>query len=289
MKLPMLITLIFLSTAVFANSDPPSLYPQTFASPVMDATISGKVMIRDKIPMVNGLVLLFNKSLGPPPNPYKYWRVPDLICDANNEGEFSLKVPEGTYYFLVAQRKPDSEIGPPKDNTFMYFHGDGNGNPLPLVVTSGAKLNLGVLTKSFEWSSDLIQRDKDITAVEGVISDMEGNPVEKSLVFAYLTENAMGRPTFVSDRSDTNGRYLLRVDGGGSYYLKVRSVIGGGKPQEGEFNNVTPEFETVKVTLKKDQKLKGVTLRVNRFAKQVRKETVNPKATRNDTPLEKPN
>jgi hypothetical protein len=255
----------------------------------MTATISGKVMIRKTTPMVNGVVFLFNVSMGAPPNPYKYWRVPDLISNVDKDGEFSLTVPEGTYYLIVAQKQPDGEIGPPKDSAFMYFHVDAEGNPLPLVFTSGTKLNLGVLTTSFEWSPDMIQLDKDITAVEGVVSDMEGKPVERAVVFAYLSENATGRPSFVSDRTDKSGKYLLRVDGGGSYYLKVRSVIGGGKPQEGEFNNVTPEFDTVKVTLKKDQKLNGVTLKVNRFSKQFRKESVNRKATRNGTPIEKSN
>jgi len=287
MKLPTLITLLFLATAVFADSEAPSIPTQTVSSPVMASTISGKVMIRDNTPMAHGVVLLFNKSMGAPPDPYKYWRVPDLISGTDKAGEFSLKVPEGTYYLMVAQKKPDSEIGPPNEKEFVYFHGDAEGNPLPLVVTLDTKINLGVLTTSFEWSPELVQREQGITAVEGVVSDMDGKPVEKAVVFAYLTEDTKGKPAFVSDRTDKNGKYLLRVHGGGSYYLKVRSVIGGGKPQEGEFNNVTPEFEPVMVTLTKDKKLKGIALKVNRFSKQGRKGPVNPKAIKNGIPKEK--
>jgi hypothetical protein len=266
MKLYPRIFLFFLTVAVIAFSDTSPGSAQTEPSPDRDGTISGQVLIKGNTPMVNGIVLLYNKSMGPPPHPYKYWRIPDLISGTDKDGKFSVEVSEGTYYLMVAQKNPEGEIGPPKESEFLYFHGDAKGNPRPLIITPGAKINLGVLTKSFVWSPNMIPHDKGITAVEGSVVDREGRPVERAVVFAYLSKDAVGRPAFISDRTDKNGTYQLRLHSGGTYYLKVRSVIGGGAPEAGEFQNTTKEFEPVMVRLTKGQKLKGVTLKVEKFS-----------------------
>jgi hypothetical protein len=265
MKTCMLSLLLLLSTAIFSNGETPPSAPEQMAA-VQGATISGQVVIKDKTPMPNGIVLLYNKQMGPPPSLGKYWRVPDLIIPLDSEGRFSLEVAEGTYYLQVAQKNPDAEIGPAKEREYLYFHSDSAGNPRPLVATAGAKLNLGIVTAAL-WTPDMVQRDKGITSVEGVVVDMDGKPVEKAVVFAYLSPEATGRPSFVSERTDKKGTFQLRFHDGGTYYLKVRSVFGGGTPQTGEFLNVTSDFVATVVSPKKDQRLQGVTLKVKLFTK----------------------
>lgn len=262
MKYFRLLLLLFL--AVFPAYSVAS--PTHNGSATASATaISGQVFVKGKTPMQNGIVLLFNKDMGPAPSRDSYWRVPDMITGTDNGGRFSIQVSRGTYYLQVAQKNPDGEIGPPKETEYFYFHGDIQGRPLPIVVTSG-NYNLGVL-KAFPFTPGMVQREKGITSIEGVVLDNEGSPVEKALVFVYLSEQAMGRPTFISERTDKNGRYVLRVHDGGTFYLKVRSVYGGGAPQEGEFLNITNEFTPHKVSLEKHQKLKGVTLKVLKFSR----------------------
>ena len=235
---------------------------------VADATISGQILIQGKAPLVNGVVFLFDKSTGPPPSKQdKYWRVPDQISGIDKTGGFSFEVLEGTYYLTAAQKDPDADIGPPEVEEFHYFHGDSEGNPRPIIVTSGTRLDLGVLVP-FLWSPNTIQRDKGITAVEGIVSDMKGKPVEGALVFAYLSKEITGRPIFISDKTDNHGKYLLRVHDSGTFYLKVRSVYGGGAPEAGEFLNITEEFKPVVVTLRKGQKLQGINLEVKKFPKR---------------------
>lgn len=232
------------------------------------ATVSGQIMIGDKIPMADGVLLLYEKSMGPPPSQDKYWRVPDATFPLDSEGRFSIEVPEGTFYLTAAQKKADSELGPPKNSEFYYFHADGAGNPLPLTATPGSKINLGVLDGAYLWSPEMIKRDAGVTEIEGIVVDILGKPVVGALVFAYLSKNITGRPVFISERTDHNGQYRLRVHDGGTFYLKVRSVYGGGIPETGEFLNITGEFKPFSVTLKKDQKLRGVNLSVKRFPKR---------------------
>lgn len=76
--------------------------------------------------------------------------------------------------------------------------------------------------------------------------------------------NTTGRPVFVSTRTDINGKYQLRVHDGGSFYLKVRSIFGGGAPKIGEY--VSAE-ESVKVIIKKNQQLNGVLIKAKKFSR----------------------
>jgi len=230
------------------------------------ATISGTVTIGGKTALQNCIVLVYAKSSGPPPHPYKYWRIPDLISAAAPDGSFTIQVPAGTYYLMAAQKNPTDPVGPPTKSELIYLHADQTGSALPLNLAAGTKLELGRVTAS-PWLPELIQRDQGITAVKGVVVDQEGTPVANTVVFASLTKGVMGRPTFISERTDANGRFLLRVYGGGTYYLKVRSVLGGGAPQVGEFLNTTEEFEPLEVNLQKDQIRHGVTLTVKKFSR----------------------
>jgi hypothetical protein len=232
-------------------------------------TLSGKIMIKEKTPMANGIVLLYNRYLGPPPHPYKYWRIPDMIITTEQNGAFSTNLPEGTYYMMIAQKSPDGEIGPPSKDEFLYFHSDKDGNAIPLTIEVGKKLDLGVLSGAFFWTADKVEREAGITSASGVVTDDSGKPVKNVIVFAYLFREATGRPAFVSDRTDKNGKFVIRFYDGGVYFLKVRGVIGGGKPRPGEFMNVTKEFDPTMISLKKYEKLKDVKLQVKMFTTPV--------------------
>lgn len=231
-----------------------------------NGTLSGKVMIKENTPMANGMLLLYNPHLGPPPHPYKYWRIPDMIISVGQNGSFSVDLAEGSYYMMIAQKSPDGEIGPPSKDEFLYFHRDKEGNAASLIIEAGKKLEMGTLSTAFLWTADKVEREKGVTSASGVVIDGSGQPVKNVLVFAYLYREATGRPAFVSDRTDKDGKFIIRFYEGGTYFLKVRGVIGGGKPRPGEFMNVTKEFEPTMITLQKDEKLKDVKLQVRMFA-----------------------
>jgi hypothetical protein len=227
-------------------------------------TITGQVMIGGEKPMAPGIVLLYDSKNGPPPALGLYWRVPDLIMPLDRSGRFALDVPAGTYFIQAVQKDPAAEIGPPQGKEYLYFHGDDKGIATPLVVKGGDELALGSLT-AFLWSPAMIRRAAGITALEGTVVDLDNKPVERAVVLAYYSDTGQGRPVFISDRSDKNGHFQLRTNDGGTFFLKVRSVVGGGRPEDGEYLNTTREFLPVKVNLKKGEKLQGVTLRVKKI------------------------
>jgi len=258
MRFAALLILVIFATRAGAADVIPVTPAEKTARP---ATISGQVMTDDKTPMPHGVVLLYDSNSGPPPALGRYWRVPDLITPLGEEGRFTLEVTEGTYYLQIAQKNPASDIGPAVEKEYLYFHGDSEGNALPVVVGKSGRMDLGRL-KAFLWSPDMVRRETGITSVEGVVVDTEGKPVERAVVLAYYRPEGNGRPIFVSDRTDKKGRYQLRTNDGGTFYLKVRSVVGGGRPSSGEYLNTTNEFAPVAVTLKKGERQQGVTLKV---------------------------
>lgn len=245
-----------------AFGEAPANSRKTDDLPSANATISGQLMA-GKAPMDNGVVFLFDKLSGPPPSLVKYWRIPDRIVFAEKDGKFSIEVPEGTYYLHAAKKNPDDDMGPAKVDELNYFHGDSKGEALPLIIKSGAKLDLGLL-HAVLLPVKMTASVRGTTALTGVVSDMDGKPVQGIMVFAYITKNTTGKPVFVSTRTDIDGKFLLGVHDGGTYYLKVRSVIGGGAPENGEF--ISAE-EPVMVTLKKEQKLGGITLKAKKFSR----------------------
>jgi len=230
-------------------------------------SLSGRIMLNANKPMSNGIVLLFSESAGPPPHPYRYWRIPDRIVPAAADGSFATDLPAGSYFMMIAQKNPDGEIGPPGSTEFLYYHSDTSGQAQSIIIDGGKKTALGTLSGAFLWSPDMVERDKGITSASGVVSDPDGRPVSGVVVFAYLNREATGRPVFVSERTGKDGKFVIRFSDGGNYFLKVRGVLGGGRPRSGEFMNVTNEFAPVMVTVKKEEKLKDVQIPVKMFSR----------------------
>ena len=268
MKLFVTVIFLLLASAISSFGGEFSFPGSNTVTSTNGGTIYGQIKIPGITPTELGLVFLFDAAQGPPPSREKYWRVPDIIETLDKNGAFSIEVPPGTYYFIATKRAEGSEMGPPQDGDYFYFNGDAKGNPLPLTVTSGTKLNVGVISGSYPYSRSMFLSGKGITAIEGVVLDKDGKPLQWALIFAYLTEATKGRPLFVSERTGKDGKFLLRVHEGGTFYLRVRGLYGAGTPEVGELLSDVDGDEPTMVTLKKDEKLQRVTLKVKPFPKR---------------------
>lgn len=203
------------------------------AAEIKSGGITGKVMISDIEPMANGEISVFNDSTGPPPSSDRYWRIPDKIIKTDKEGKFSVNLAEGTYYIGAILRKSGGTLGPPREgDLFLPFHGESS--PRKHLVKSGSITDIGTITGARPFNASTIRTTRGITAIEGKLTDTDGNPVSGALLFAFKTPTMKGKPLFISDRTDKEGRYQLRVDSGGRYYLKARNTYGGGVVKPGE-------------------------------------------------------
>lgn len=99
-----------------------------------------------------------------------------------------------------------------------------------------------------------------------------------------------GQPLAVSDRTDAQGRYLLRLPGGGEVYLRVRDNYGGGAPVGGGIMGVYGDAAPRPVPAVGGKVLEGIdiaTLRIPALRSGERApdgRNPGPDRTRQDTP-----
>ena len=242
------------------------MFSSASAQEVKKGTLTGQIMIKGNGPMAGGKVFVFNDSSGPPPSRDKYWRVPDNIVRLDAEGRFSVDLPVGKYYLGAKKAMDGKDIGPPQEGDLFYAFSGEKGIPKVYNVEEGKKTDVGVIAEATPFRRELVKFSDGITAIEGVIIDDKNEPVQGALVFAYIAPSMVGRPLFASERTGKDGRYILRVHEGGSYYLRVRSLYGGGPPASGEIMGAYGMPEPVAVTVKSGEKVKDITIKVKRFA-----------------------
>ncbi len=222
--------------------------------------ITGKLMIKDGGAMAGGSAMFFNEKSGPPPSHDKYWRVPDVIAEIGEHGRFSVELPEGNYYMGALMRMGDRKIGgPPLDGDYLFMSRDKEGKQKLHYVKIGETVDLGAISGVVPFKR---HDGKGITAIEGTISDVNGNRIEGAIVFAYVSVTQIGIPMFVSERTGKDGKYRLAVAEGGTYYLRVRDIYGGGPPIPGSIIGRYGEKGPVAVEVKTGEVTKGIDIKV---------------------------
>lgn len=228
-------------------------------------TISGQILSTDGVPLAGGVVYFFDVASGPPPAHEKYWRVPDFMKPLDTEGKFDVPLPGGTYYLGATKKLSGKTVGPPSEGDYFFISVDDKGSPLTYGVKNDVRLDLGRIAKGTQFRSSTVNYGKGITAIEGIILDNKGKPVADAHVFAFVSAATVGRPLFTSEPTGKNGKFVLRVHDGGTFYLKVRSIYGGGPPVAGEMIGEYGEKKPIAVTVNKGERLQGLTIQVKKF------------------------
>ncbi len=232
---------------------------------VKTGTLAGQFLTTTGVPLAGGMVYLFNDAVGPPPSRDKYWRVPDFMDTLDGDGKFSLTVPQGKYYLGATKRVSGKSIGPPQEGDLFAISADDKGTPRLYTVKEDSRQDVGKMATAVPFHREGVSYGVGVTSVEGVILDADGKPVADALVFAFVSAAAVGRPLYASDTTGKDGKFILRVSDAGKYFLKVRSVYGGGPPVKGEMIGDYGEKEPVAVTLIKGDRVTGVVIKVRRF------------------------
>jgi hypothetical protein len=223
-------------------------------------TIKGKLAQTDGTPLSDGLVFFFNQTSGAPPAPESYWRVPDEIAEIDQNGNFSTELLEGNYFVGAIQRPTGKDVGPPNPGDLFLVSREPTGKHRLYPVKPGTVQDIGTVAEAVPYKSALPK--PGMTAIEGQVLGSDGKPVKGVFVFAFLTPAMVGRPLFVSEKTNNDGRFLLRLSEGGKYYLKVKELYGGGPPRKGSviggYGEDMPKAVEVKTgTMVRDIKISG--------------------------------
>ncbi len=137
------------------------------------------------------------------------------------DGTFLLSLPDGDYVLVVRRRESGEGSGP-------VVAGDHKSEFIPLVVRGGsAELTIRAPVKIGDARQVAKEAAVSRTGLAGRVTDAEGNPVEGSRVHVYDHVQMSERPKFVSEKTGPDGRYLVHLPEGGTYYLAARDKFGG--------------------------------------------------------------
>jgi hypothetical protein len=243
------------------------------AQEVGKGKIVGKLMTQDGKPMSGGSVFFFNDATGPPPSQEKYWRIPDALALIDEEGRFSMELPPGKYYMGAMKRiSSEKNIGPPEEGDYFLKGQGSKGKPKAYIVKKGEITDVGTIAEAVPFKREVVRYGDGITSIEGVVRDPDGKPVEGAAVFAYKKQAARGKPLFASDKTGKDGKYILRVDQGGKYYLRVRDIFGGGPPVGGEIVGKYWQERSMEVSAKTGEATKGFDISIRVTEKVPQKE-----------------
>jgi hypothetical protein len=141
-----------------------------------------------------------------------------------SDGAFSLTLPPGRYLFVSRKRETGDAGGP-------VVSGDYRSKPMgPVEVKAGQKLDLSFLAEKKTGESKTLptrEQTETKTGISGRILDAGGNPVPKARVHVYTYVQMSERPKYVSNETGPDGKYMVFLPEGGTYYLAARNKFGG--------------------------------------------------------------
>jgi hypothetical protein len=175
------------------------------------------------------------------------------------DGNFDLQLPDGEY-IAVARKRANGDVNGP------VLAGDHKSELLQLTVR-GETADLTLLAPAKEGDERRLteQAVAGDTGISGVITDADGKAVEGARVHVYDHVQMSERPKFVSEKTGPDGRYLIYLPRGGTYYLAARDKFGG-PPKLGDLYGRYDQgtIEPSAVVVRAKEILQGVDIRVTK-------------------------
>jgi len=176
-----------------------------------------------------------------------------------SDGKFDLELPDGDYVVVARKRTGGEETGP-------VVAGDNRSEFLEVSVTGGVvELQISAPLKIGDQRNFTGDIDESKTGLAGKILDSDGQPVAAARVHVYDHVQMSERPKFVSEKTGPDGRYLIYLPAGGTYYLAARDKFGG-PPKLGDLYGRYDKgtIEPSAVVVKEGQLLKPVDITVTK-------------------------
>jgi hypothetical protein len=132
-----------------------------------------------------------------------------------------MDLPDGDYVVVARKRQSGDSTGP-------VVAGDNRSEFLRVTVAGGT-VDLNVVAPIKVGDQRRLSEDAVVTktGLSGRILDSDGKPVEAARVHVYDHVQMSERPKFVSEKTGPDGRFLIYLPAGGTYYLAARDKFGG--------------------------------------------------------------
>ncbi len=237
-------------------------------------TITGRILMKGGGSMAGGTVLFYDASLGPPPFKNEIRRLPELRVDIDADSRFKAELPAGTHYLWAFKRIFTEKTNPLQDGDYVYSSVNEKGEAKEYVIKSGEILNIGTVSDAVPYKkTDQVIR----TGIAGVIRDSQGKPVEGASVFVFVDDSLTKKPVFFSRKTGSDGKYIVSVPPG-TYYLRARSNLRGGRPDAGQLLGTYGGDNAAPVTVRDGEIKTEVNIIVLRFLGRNPNPEIGPKS-----------
>lgn len=182
-----------------------------------------------------------------------------ISAATDSDGKFDMELPDGDYVVVARKRDKGEETGPvvAGDNRSEFIKVSVQGGVVAMQISAPVKIGD---QRSFTGDVDISK-----TGLAGQVLDSDGQPVLAARVHVYDHVQMSERPKFVSEKTGPDGRYLIYLPAGGTYYLAARDKFGG-PPKLGDLYGRYDQgtIEPSAVVVEEDQILKPVNITVTK-------------------------
>lgn len=168
-------------------------------------------------------------------------------------------LPESNFFLVARKREGGSRQGPVRSGD---LYGIFPGNPISARAGGVTTVELPLVAKQQDAASSETFGRSSNTLVRGRVVDSEGKPVANLHVFAY-TDRVIGhqRPAALSPPTGPDGRFLLHLPGGNTYFVGARENYGD-SPAPGERFGMYEETADHGLEIKTGESLENISITV---------------------------
>jgi hypothetical protein len=181
----------------------------------------------------------------------------------DERGAFSFEMlPESGYYVVARKRGAGVGPGPLAEGDFYGYFVD---NPVQIRRGTAVEIVLEMVSKGRDVGNADGRPRPSGTSIAGRVTDGGGAVVRGVYAFAY-EEKVMAhkKPAFISREVDGQGRYVIYLSRGGTFYVGARSAYGD-SPAKGEWYGRYDGTPDHGVTVEAGASVAGIDIRVERI------------------------
>lgn len=185
-----------------------------------------------------------------------------LSTPTDKNGNYQVDVYPGTYYIVSRKRTSGSYSGALAPGDLSSDH-----QRVKTTVVDGklAVVNLPLATMNspmfFKKTMGETQTD---TGIRGRLIDSNGKPVPGSFAIAYENNDIKRLPDFASTLSDRDGRFVVYLPKGGTYFLSGR-IQAWDMPRPGELYGVYGNGDPAPIEVREGAFIEGIDIVLSPF------------------------
>lgn len=204
-------------------------------------------------PVEGAYIFVYEKGASPHGPPF-------AMSEATGPGgSFDVDLPDGEYT-IVARRHASGLAGSP------LSEGDSKSEMMDIKVAGGQIVETTLFMRKKDDDEKYFGAgEKAETAISGLVTDSEGNPMRGFRVHVYTYAQMSERPKYVSAATGPDGKYMVYLPKGGTYYIAARDHFGG-PPKIGDYYGRYDEgtIDPSGVIVNTGEELQGVNITVHK-------------------------